>query len=203
MLKPTLLSATAPGRSVLGTMSPTDACQAGPLNAVPQPMRKVKRRSSQGVISPDQAAAESTRDTASMKLCAASITRRRSKLSAIAPASSDSSMIGNVTEACTSATIPAESAMEVIIQDAPTDWMSPPKFDAMLANQTDRNTGWRSGERAEEPSALLARSEKIRAIWKMDATMRVKGQAHSPVRHRQRLSRVPGSVRLPRTGSSG
>ncbi|MNL65157.1 hypothetical protein D3C87_1894500 [compost metagenome] len=52
MLKPMLLSATAAGRSSRGTMSPTEACQDGLLSAVPQPMRKVKSRSSQGVISP-------------------------------------------------------------------------------------------------------------------------------------------------------
>ena len=47
-----LLSATAAGRSARGTMSPTEACQAGLLSAVPQPIRKVKASSSQGVISP-------------------------------------------------------------------------------------------------------------------------------------------------------
>ena len=35
-----------------GTMSRTDDCQAGLLRAVPQPIRKVKVRSTQGVIRP-------------------------------------------------------------------------------------------------------------------------------------------------------
>jgi hypothetical protein len=35
---------------------------------------------------------------------------------------------------------------EVIIHDAPTDWISPPKFDARLAIQTARNIGSAKGE---------------------------------------------------------
>jgi hypothetical protein len=45
-----LLSATAEGSTWRGTISPTDACQAGPFKAAPQPMRKVKSKSSQGVM---------------------------------------------------------------------------------------------------------------------------------------------------------
>jgi hypothetical protein len=43
-------SATAAGTSVRGTMSPTAACQDGLCSAVPQPIRKVKESSSQGVM---------------------------------------------------------------------------------------------------------------------------------------------------------
>ena len=50
-------------------------------------------------------------------------------------------MIGSVTDDCTSATMSALPAIEVIIHDAPTDWIMDPKFDAMLASQMDRNTG--------------------------------------------------------------
>ena len=45
-----LFSATAAGRSARGTMSPTEACQDGLFSAVPQPIRKVKASSSQGVM---------------------------------------------------------------------------------------------------------------------------------------------------------
>ena len=76
-----------------------------------------------------------------MKICAASMTLRRSMLSAIAPATSDNSMIGSATEACTSATMSADCAIESIIHDAPTDWISPPKLESVLAIQTPRNTG--------------------------------------------------------------
>jgi hypothetical protein len=52
MFMPTLLRAMACGRSWRGTMSRTDDCQAGLLRAVPQPIRKVKVKSTQGVIRP-------------------------------------------------------------------------------------------------------------------------------------------------------
>jgi hypothetical protein len=66
-------------------------------------------------------------------------------------------MIGKVTEAWTSATIPAE-LIEVIIHEAPTDWIRPPKFDARLAIQTARKIGLFSeanseGFEASEPES--------------------------------------------------
>jgi len=77
----------------------------------------------------------STAETANMKYCAISITRRRSKLSARAPDASEKSMIGSAVDVCTSATILSDAVMVVIIQAAPTAWISPPKFEARLANQ--------------------------------------------------------------------
>ena len=90
-----------------------------------------------------------------MKPCAASMTRRRSKLSAIAPPSSAKSMTGSVVEACTSATMSAESAIEVISQAAPTAWIRPPRFDAMLANQTSRNVRMRNGASVDPVSIAV------------------------------------------------
>src|SRR5690606_7764324 len=136
--KPMLLKATAPGNSARGTMSPTDACQAGALNAAPQPIRKVNSNSSHGVITPDHAHTASTTDTTSMNSCAPSMIRRRSKLSAIAPATSENSITGSATEPCTRATMSSERAIEIISQDAPTDWIMPPKLDDALASQTLR-----------------------------------------------------------------
>ena len=146
MLKPMLFRATAVGRTLRGTMSPTEACQAGLLMAVPQPIRKVKPSRSHGVSTPPQAQAASTTDTVSMNPCADSMTQRRSRLSATAPAHSDSSMIGRVVEAWTRAIIWGEASREVIIQEAPTDWISPPKLDAMLASHTARKIGRAQGE---------------------------------------------------------
>ena len=87
-----------------------------------------------------------------MKHWATSITLRRSKLSAIAPDGSDSSMIGSVVDACTSATMLAESEIAVIIQAAPTPWISDPKFDARLAIHTDRKMPCRKGASGEARS---------------------------------------------------
>jgi hypothetical protein len=58
-------------------------------------------------------------------------------------------MIGRALEACTSATMSCELAIAVIIQAAPTAWIRPPKFDAMLANQIIRKVGTLKGAKVE------------------------------------------------------
>jgi len=55
-------------------------------------------------------------------------------------------MIGSVVDACTSAIIRGDAASDVIIHDAPTDWINPPKFDAIDATQMARKIGIDSGE---------------------------------------------------------
>ena len=141
MLKPMLLRTTAPGTSVRGTMSPTDACHAGAKNAEPQPIAKVKSSSVHGPIRPAQAQSASAAEMMSMKIWATTMTLRRSMLSAIAPATSESSMMGSEVEACTSATMSGDGAIESIIHDAPTDWIRLPKLESRLAIQTPRKTG--------------------------------------------------------------
>ena len=73
------------------------------------------------------------------------MTRRRSQMSAVAPAGSERSIIGSVVEACTSATIWAEGAIDVMSQEAPTAWINPPKLDTRLALQIRVNTRARNG----------------------------------------------------------
>ena len=69
-------------------------------------------------------------------------------------------MIGSVVEACTRATRSADAPMEVISHDAPTDWISPPKFEARLAIQTARKMRCRKGRREiarlSDPSASFS-----------------------------------------------
>ena len=47
-------------------------------------------------------------------------------------------MIGSVDEAWTSATMSRESVMVVIIQPAPTAWISPPRLEANVADHRVR-----------------------------------------------------------------
>ena len=49
--------------------------------------------------------------------------------------------IGSEVEACTSATMSGDGAIESIIQEALTDWMRLPKLDNRLAIQMLRKTG--------------------------------------------------------------
>ncbi|EAT08278.1 hypothetical protein SKA58_07523 [Sphingomonas sp. SKA58] len=55
-------------------------------------------------------------------------------------------MIGRVVAAGTSAISKGDAERDVIIHAAPTDWISPPKLDARLANQIARNTGMEKGD---------------------------------------------------------
>src|SRR3546814_20963919 len=61
-------------------------------------------------------------------------------------------MIGSVVEDCTRATSCGESTSDAIIQDAPTDWMRPPKFEAMLAIQTARKVDICCGDGVKFPA---------------------------------------------------
>src|SRR6218665_1755894 len=80
--------------------------------------------------------------------------RRRSKLSASAPETSENIMIGSVVEAWTSATMSTEDESEVISQAAPTACTSPPKFEARLAIQIVRNISCRNGASGDDATAL-------------------------------------------------
>src|SRR3546814_5236609 len=144
-----LFSVTAPGRSSRGTRSPIDACQDGLCSAVPQPMKKVKASSSQGVSRPATAKMASPVDTTIINICATSMILRRSKLSASAPAASEKIIMGSVVAACTNATISSDVEMVVIIQPAPTVWTSPPKLDARVAVQTARKEACLTGAKGE------------------------------------------------------
>jgi hypothetical protein len=64
--------------------------------------------------------------------------RRRSNMSAIAPAGTATSISGSISALCTSATIPADEVSRVISHAAPTPRISWPKFDSRLAIHTRR-----------------------------------------------------------------
>src|SRR3977135_1119753 len=117
----------------------------------------------------------SATETASMRHWATSITLRRLKLSPPAADGSESSMIGSVVDACTSATMLAESEMAVIIQAAPTPWISDPKFEARLAIHTDWKMPCRKGANGEvrsvKGSSLVAGS----AVRRQDYSIASKG----------------------------
>ncbi len=132
---------------------------------MPQPIRNVKPSSSHGVSQPSRAKIDKVADAAIMNICAASITRRRSRLSAMAPATSANNMIGNVTEAETSAISWAEAPSAIIIHAAPTDWIMPPKLEVTLASHTARNTGTPKGDCGDSGEGCAA----IAALYALDA----------------------------------
>ena len=102
------------------------ACQAGPVNAAPMPMRKVNSRRIDGVTKPRLLKKASPVDTRTVQNWARSKTQRRSQRSATVPARSANSRTGAWVAVCTSATMSGVPASVVISQAAPTPWMTAP-----------------------------------------------------------------------------
>ena len=107
ILKLIELSATAWGSTGIGTCSLTDACHAGQNSAMPPPTMKQKSRRSQGLKWPLAVSSDSPAEPSNEIDSATSDTRRRSYISAIAPAGTASSMIGSMIALCTSAIMSA------------------------------------------------------------------------------------------------
>ena len=103
-----------------------------------------------GVVSPASASVVSV---AAQSVANPSPTRailRRSNMSAIAPAGTDTSINGSISAVCTSATMPGDEVRRVISHAAPTPKMSWPKFEITLADQILRYTRSRSGSRGAQ-----------------------------------------------------
>jgi hypothetical protein len=69
-----------------------------------------------------------------------------------------------VTDACTSATMSADCAIDVIIHAAPTDWINAPRFEIALAIQIPRNMGIRSGDSASAGKESLDTAGAVRVM---------------------------------------
>src|SRR4051794_10110219 len=127
-----------------------------------------------------------------MKPCAVSSTRRRSKLSATAPAASEKIMTGSVVEACTRATRSADPVIEVISQAAPTDWMRLPRFDAKLASHTARKTGWLKGASAAGRSVTGLLSPPLVGLRSNAQARETEREKAGNMRNENRPAAVPG-----------
>ncbi|EQB31429.1 hypothetical protein M529_14875 [Sphingobium ummariense RL-3] len=73
-------------------------------------------------------------------------------------------MIGRVVAAGTSAISTGEAPSDVIIQAAPTDWISPPKLDARLASQIARKIGMEKGDGAVGESVPVTNAFKLNMV---------------------------------------
>ena len=89
-----------------------------------------------------------------MPACAASITCLRSYMSATAPPTRASSMIGSWIAVWTSATRSARPSTAVISQAAPTDWIALPKLPARVAIHKVRNRRCESGDKVEPGAGI-------------------------------------------------
>src|SRR5438445_323285 len=149
MLMGSAFSATARISSDDGTSSAVIACQVGVFIATPIPSAKVKASSIVAVMTSANASTASSADVASIHVWVASSRRRRSTMSATAPAGSPTTKTGRLVALCTRATINGDGESEVIAHAAPTFCIHVPTLEMSEAIHSARNTGCDSGAQAD------------------------------------------------------
>src|SRR5262245_20178624 len=141
--------ATADRKSAGGTSSGKVACQAGEFMAAPTPIANVNANKTQEVDIPASVKTPSKQAASSIHPWVKRSRRRRSTMSARAPAGSESKKAGKLVADWINATISGEAETELISQAAPTFCIQVPIFDAEEAIHILRKTGWCSGLQAE------------------------------------------------------
>src|SRR5436309_395864 len=149
MLMGSAFSATARISSDGGTSSPVIACQVGMFIATPIPSAKVKASSSVAVMTSANASTASSAVAASIQVWVTSSRRRRSTISATAPAGNPTTRTGRLVALCTRATINGDGESEVIAHAAPTFCIHVPTLEMSEAIHSARNTGCDSGAQAD------------------------------------------------------
>jgi len=104
------------------------------------------------VVRPNQASVVNTAPHKAEKVRPVIAMRRRSNMSATAPAGTATSIRGSINAVCTSATRLGDDVSRVISHAAPTPRINCPKLDSTLVSQMRRKTVSRSGSNA--PPAL-------------------------------------------------
>src|SRR5882724_6967141 len=143
-------SATAAASSSRGTRSGVVACQAGALSALPRPMQKVSESSNHGPVRRSTVETPSAVAATSIHTCVARSSRRRSTMSASAPAGSARRKNGRLVAVCMSDTMSGEGASPVMSQAALVSCIHVPTFETHEASQSARKTGWARGLQADE-----------------------------------------------------
>src|SRR6185436_16225205 len=149
MLIGSAFSATARVSSDRGTSSGVIACQVGVFIAAPIPSANVKTRSVAGVTRSTNARTASSAAAASIQVWVTSSSRRRSTMSATAPAGRPTRKTGRLVALCTRATINGDGESEVIAHAAPTFCIQVPMLETSEEIQRARNTGCASGAHAD------------------------------------------------------
>src|SRR5258705_4854770 len=143
------LSVTARVSSDAGTSSDVSACQVGVFIATPTPGANVNARRVVAVIRPRKASTASSPAATSIQLCVTSSSRRRSTISATAPAGSPTRKTGRLVALCTRATMKGDGESEVMAHAALTFCIHVPMLETSEAIHSARNTGCDSGVQAE------------------------------------------------------
>src|SRR5205807_8791738 len=149
ILVATALSVIGAGKSAGETDSGVIACQIGLLIADPTPRRKVSASRRPGVIWPINARMPIAPAATNIQICMTRSKRRRSTISASAPAGNATSTTGRLPAVSTSATRTGEVVNEVINHDSATSCIHVPMLDTTVTIQSARNTDSLSGLNAE------------------------------------------------------
>src|SRR5437899_5869201 len=149
MLIGSAFNATARVSSDGGTSSAVIACQVGVFISTPIPSANVKTRSVVGVMRSTNAKTASSAAAASIQVWVTSSSRRRSSISATAPAGSPTTKPGRLVALCTRATINGDGESEVIAHAAPTFCIHVPTLEMSEAIHSARNTGCDSGAQVD------------------------------------------------------
>src|SRR5258705_4847908 len=149
MLNPMLLMATACCRSWRGTSCGTIDCQAGAASAPPAPIRKVKISKLIGVTRSRTTSAAKTALTAVVATSTPIRKRRRSMMSASAPAGSANTNTGRLAATWTSDTMSGSGLRPVISQPEAAVYIQVPIFAATVAAHSTVKVGWRNGLHGE------------------------------------------------------
>src|SRR5229473_564100 len=143
------LRVTARVSSDAGTSSDVIACQVGVFIATPMPRANVNARSVVAVIRPRNASTASSPAARSIQHWVTRSSRRRSTISAIAPAGRPTTKTGRLVALCTRATIKGDGESEVMAHAALTFCIHVPMFETSEAIHSARNTGCDSGIQAD------------------------------------------------------
>src|SRR5580692_2550156 len=148
-LKPTEFKATAGACCRGETTSGVMACHAGSFMTAPRPSKNGNSNRIHGVTFPSSVKTPSSAAATTIQPCVISSNRRRSTMSASAPAGKMTRKTGNVVAACTKPTINGDMVNWVISQPAPTFCIQVPVYEINDAIQSERNSGSRNGAHAE------------------------------------------------------
>ncbi len=160
-----LPSATASGNSDFGTSSGWMACHAGRFTAPPRPRANVSKRSEAGVTASAKDSTASPNAATSIQVWVTISRRRRSTMSASAPAGTPTRKTGRSVAVCTNATRVGEALRSPMSHAAPTFCIIVPMFEAIWAMKRARKTRWRRGAQGDaRPAAGGVASAPVVAV---------------------------------------
>ena len=156
--------ATAWPNSRCGTRSGWIACHAGPISAVPTPRANVRASRLLGVTWSVIVSTASRTAHTSIHAWVPMSSRRRSKMSASAPAGRPSSRNGSRLAVWMRATSVVDVVRSPISQAAATVWKNVPMLEPSWAAKRAANTVWRSGAHGDSRSGGAALASLVSLV---------------------------------------